>query len=164
MPKGGLLHVHQNASVEAKTLLDLALSHPAIHIRVPGPLDAASLETVLPTIQPIPVEQYPVTDVVGITDVLYTGGWVPIKKARELFDPALGGPARFDKWVLSAFMINPSDAYDTYNTPMKVSSILRYNLLNTSLMRDLQIWMKFGSTFGVTDVSLCTGTRYARLF
>ncbi|KAG1888989.1 Metallo-dependent hydrolase [Suillus fuscotomentosus] len=132
MPKGGLLHVHQNASVEAKTLLDLALSHPAIHIRVPGPLDAASLETVLPTIQPIPVEQYPATDVVGITDVLYTGGWVPIKKARELFDPALGGPAGFDNWVLSAFMINPSDAYDTYNTPMK-------------------IWMKFGSTFGVTD-------------
>ncbi|KAG1731765.1 Metallo-dependent hydrolase [Suillus lakei] len=132
MPKGGLLHVHQNASVEAKTLLDLALSHPAIHIRVPGPLDAASLETVLPMIQPIPVEQYPAADAIGITDVSYTGGWVPIKEARELFDPALGGPAGFDKWVLSAFMINPSDAYKTYNTPMK-------------------IWMKFGSTFHVTD-------------
>ncbi|KAG2123549.1 Metallo-dependent hydrolase [Suillus cothurnatus] len=132
MPKGGLLHVHQNASVEARTLLDLALGHPAIHIRVPGPLDVASLETVLPTIQPIPEEQYPAADAIGITDVLYAGGWVPIKRARELFDPALGGPAGFDKWVLSAFMINPSDAYNTYNTPMK-------------------IWLKFGSTFGVTD-------------
>jgi adenosine deaminase CECR1 len=87
---------------------------------------------VLPTIQPIPEEQYPAADAIGITDVLYAGGWVPIKKARELFDLALGGPAGFDKWVLSAFMINPSDAYNTYNTPMK-------------------IWLKFGSTFGVTD-------------
>ncbi|KAG1891402.1 Metallo-dependent hydrolase [Suillus subluteus] len=132
MPKGGLLHLHQNASVEASTLLDLALGHPAIHIRVPGPLDAASLETVLPKIQPIPVEQYPAADAIGITDLLYTGGWVPIKKARELFDPALGGSAGFDKWVLGAFVINPSDAFKTYNTPMK-------------------IWQKFGSTFGVTD-------------
>ncbi|KAG2359760.1 Metallo-dependent hydrolase [Suillus spraguei] len=132
MPKGALLHVHQNASLEARTLLDLALGHPAIHIRVPGPLDAASLQHTLPIIQPIPVEQYPAADVIGITDSLYTGGWVPIKKARELFDPALGGPAGFDKWVLGAFMINPSDAYQTYNTPMK-------------------IWLKFGSTFGVTD-------------
>jgi adenosine deaminase CECR1 len=79
------------------------------------------------------VEQYP-ANVIGITDVLYTGGWVPIKKARELFDPALGGPVGFDKWVLSAFMINPSDAYNTYNTPMKVSSILTCNLMNTSSM------------------------------
>ncbi|KAG2116595.1 Metallo-dependent hydrolase [Suillus discolor] len=132
MPKGGLLHVHQNASVEARAVLDLALGHPAIHIRVPGPLDAASLETVLPKIQPIPVEQYPPADAIGITDLLYTGGWVPINKARELFDPALGGPAGFDKWVLSAFVINPSDAFKTYNTPMK-------------------IWLKFGSTFAVTD-------------
>ncbi|KAG1814900.1 Metallo-dependent hydrolase [Suillus variegatus] len=132
MPKGGLLHLHQNASVEARTVLDLALGHPAIHIRVPGPLDAASLETVLPKIQPIPVEQYPAADAIGITDLLYTGGWVPINKARELFDPALGGPAGFDKWVLSAFVINPSDAFKTYNTPMK-------------------IWLKFGSTFAVTD-------------
>ncbi|KAG2755856.1 Metallo-dependent hydrolase [Suillus brevipes Sb2] len=142
MPKGGLLHVHQNASVEARTVLDLALGHPAIHIRVPGPLNAASLETELPKIQPIPVEQYPAADAVGITDPLYTGGWVPIKKARELFDPALGGPAGFDKWVLSAFVINPTDAFKTYNTPMK-------------------IWLKFGSTFTVTDVSLWrTGSQY----
>ncbi|KAJ8581397.1 Metallo-dependent hydrolase [Rhizopogon salebrosus TDB-379] len=132
MPKGGLLHVHQNASVEAKLLLDLALNHPAIHIRVPGRINASSLDTVLPDIQPIPAEQYPAADVVGITDVSYTGDWVPIKKARELFDPELGGPAGFDKWVLSMFVINPSDAFSTYNTSMK-------------------IWLKFGSTFAVTD-------------
>ncbi|KIK37710.1 hypothetical protein CY34DRAFT_444611 [Suillus luteus UH-Slu-Lm8-n1] len=132
MPKGGLLHVHQNASVEARTVLDLALGHPAIHICVSGPLNAASLETVLPKIYPIPVEEYPAADAIGITDPLYTGGWVPIKKARELFDPALGGPAGFDKWVLSTFVINPTDAFKTYNTPMK-------------------IWLKFGSTFSVTD-------------
>lgn len=134
MPKGGLLHVHQNASVEASKLLELALGHPAIHICVDqqSPLDAASLEKVLPKIQPIPVEQYPAADVVGITDASYTGGWVPIAKARALFNTALGGPAGFDKWVLSAFTISPSDAYNTYNTPMK-------------------IWLKFGSTFGVTD-------------
>ncbi|OJA20418.1 hypothetical protein AZE42_07492 [Rhizopogon vesiculosus] len=132
MPKGGLLHVHQNASVEARALLDLALAHPAIHIRVPGPFNASSRETVLPDIQPIPAERYPAADAVGITDASYTGGWVPIKKAQELFDPALGGPAGFDKWVLSSFVINPSDAFRTYNTPMK-------------------IWLKFGSTFAVTD-------------
>jgi adenosine deaminase CECR1 len=124
MPKGGLLHVHQNASVEAKLLLDLALNHPAIHIRVPGRINASSLDTVLPDIQPIPAEQYPAADVVGITDVSYTGDWVPIKKARELFDPELGGPAGFDKWVLSMFVINPSDAFSTYNTSMKVSYII----------------------------------------
>jgi len=121
MPKGGLLHVHQNASVEARTLLGLALGHPAIHIRVPRPLNTSSLQDVLPDIQPIPTEQYPAADTVGITDVSYTGGWVPINKARELFDPALGGPAGFDKWILSKFIINPSDAFVTYNTPMKVS-------------------------------------------
>ncbi|KAG2157483.1 Metallo-dependent hydrolase [Suillus clintonianus] len=134
MPKGGLLHVHQNASVEARVLLDLALGHPAIHIRTSksGPLNASSLETVLPDIRPIPVELYPSADAIGITDASYTNGWVPIKRARELFDPALGGPTGFDKWVLSAFMINPSDAFETYNTPTK-------------------IWMKFASTFHVTD-------------
>ncbi|OAX42292.1 Metallo-dependent hydrolase [Rhizopogon vinicolor AM-OR11-026] len=133
MPKGSLLHVHHNASVEARTVLGLALGHPAIHIRVPGPLDASSLEYMLPDIQPIPVEQYPATvNPAGITDVTYTGGWVPIQKARELFDPALGGPDGFDKWVLGTFAVNPSDAFRTYNTPMK-------------------IWLKFGSTFAVTD-------------
>ncbi|OJA17830.1 hypothetical protein AZE42_03322 [Rhizopogon vesiculosus] len=133
MPKGSLLHVHHNASVEARTVLNLALGHPAIHIRVPGPLDASSLKYVLPDIQPIPAEQYPATvNPASITDVTYTGGWVPIQKARELFDPALGGPDGFDKWVLGTFVINPSDAFRTYNTPMK-------------------IWLKFGSTFAVTD-------------
>jgi len=121
MPKGGLLHVHQNASVEARALLDLALGHPAIHIRIPGPFNASSLDTVLPDIRPIPVELYPAADAVGITDASYTGGWVPIKKARELFDPALGGLDGFDKWVLATFVINPSDAFKTYNTPIKVS-------------------------------------------
>jgi adenosine deaminase CECR1 len=134
MPKGGLLHVHQNASVEASTLLELALGHPAIHICVSEPLNAVSLKTLLPEIQPIPVEQYPAADVVGITDSSYAGGWVPLKKARELFDIALGGPEGFDKWVLSAFMISSSDAYNTYNTPMKVSSILTCYPLNASSM------------------------------
>lgn len=125
MPKGGLLHVHRNALVEARTLLDLALGHPAIHIRVECPFAASSL----PDIQPIPAEQYPAADTTGITDVLYTGGWVPIKRARELFNPLsnpeLSGPAGFDKWVLGTFVINPSDAFTTYNTPMKVSHIMK---------------------------------------
>lgn len=124
--------MHQNASVEAKTVLKLALGHPAIHIRVPDPLSAASLATVLPEIRPIPVEEYPGADAIGITDPSYTGGWVPIKKARESFE--LGGTDGFDKWVLSAFVINPSDALETYNTPMKVSSISACDLLNVSLM------------------------------
>jgi len=126
MPKGGLLHVHHNASVEARMVLDLALGHPAIHIRVPGPLNASSLASVLPDIQPIPAEQYPAADAACITDVSYSGGWVPIKKARELFDPALGGSGGFDKWVLGTFVINPRDAFRTYNTPMKVSCMI-YN-------------------------------------
>ncbi|KIJ69089.1 hypothetical protein HYDPIDRAFT_79661 [Hydnomerulius pinastri MD-312] len=131
MPKGALLHVHQNATVEAAFLLKLALEQPAIHIRCPSAIDASTIAGTLPEIKPVPAEWY--TDSCGITDASYVPNtWVQIQKARETFDPALGGPEGFDEWIISCFVVNPSEAYGSHNTPTK-------------------IWSKFGSTFMITD-------------
>ncbi|KAN0077187.1 hypothetical protein V8E55_011042 [Tylopilus felleus] len=118
MPKGALLHVHQYATVEASFLLKLALEQPAIHIRVPNVIDSSK-------------EQYMHSR--GITDAAYIPNtWVDMHTARETFDPSLGGTEGFDQWIISAFVINPSEAYGTHNTPIK-------------------IWQKFQSTFAVTN-------------
>ncbi|KAF9227807.1 Metallo-dependent hydrolase [Gyrodon lividus] len=131
MPKGALLHVHQHATVEAEFLLKLALEQPAIHIRCPKVIDASTISGTLPEIMPVPEEQY--TDSCGITDATYLPNtWVQIRKARKTFDPALGGPEGFDRWIINTFVLNPSEAYGTHNTSTK-------------------IWLKFQSTFVVTD-------------
>ncbi|KAF9246421.1 Metallo-dependent hydrolase [Melanogaster broomeanus] len=131
MPKGALLHVHHYATVEAGFLLKLALEQPAIHIRCPNVIDMLTIAETLPEIRPISEEQY--TDSCCITDTTYSPNtWVQIQKARETFDPALGGPEGFDKWIISTFVINPGEAYGTHNTSAK-------------------IWSKFQSTFAITD-------------
>ncbi|KAF8559677.1 Metallo-dependent hydrolase [Imleria badia] len=131
MPKGALLHVHQYATVEASFLLKLALQQPAMHIRVPNVIDSSTIAVTLPDIRPIPQEQY--THSCEITDAAYVPNtWVEMRTAREAFDPSLGGPEGFDKWIVSTFVINPSEAYGSHNTPNK-------------------IWQKFQSTFAVTD-------------
>ncbi|KAI9571443.1 hypothetical protein HD554DRAFT_2076160 [Boletus coccyginus] len=131
MPKGALLHVHQDARVEAAFLLKLALQQPAIHIRCPNVIDDSTIAATLPDIRPIPKEQY--TNSCGITDAAYVPNtWVEMRSARETFDPSLGGPEGFDKWIVSTFVINPSEAYGSHNTPNK-------------------IWRKFQSTFAVIE-------------
>ncbi|KXN92283.1 Adenosine deaminase CECR1-A [Leucoagaricus sp. SymC.cos] len=131
MPKGALLHAHLDATVDASYLLELALKEPAIHVRVPEPLTAQNIGTTLPEFQPLPVESYNFESV-SLTSSAYTANtWVSIARARETFDPSLGGPAGFDKWVIDAMMIRPSEAYGTHNTVYK-------------------IWRKFTSTFLVS--------------
>lgn len=123
MPKGALLHVHQYATVEAGFLLKLALQQPAIHIRCSNVIDNSTIMGTLPEIRPIPTEQH--TDSCGITDAAYVPNtWVKMRTARETFDPSLGGPEGFDKWIVGTFVINPSEAYGSHNTPNKVRSVL----------------------------------------
>lgn len=119
MPKGALLHSHLDATVNAEFLLKLALKQPAIHVRVNGPLDAAFLN--LPEFRALPEESF--SALPGLTDPSYTtGSWVSLQNARASFSPRLGGPEGFDRWVIGAMTINPSEAYGTHNTVTKVCS------------------------------------------
>jgi len=94
-------------------------------------VNASSIKTATPEFKPLPVEEY--AEGPGVTDNIYTpNAWVSIQTARKTFDPALGGPEGFDKWLIDIFTINPGEAYETYKTA------------------DL-IWKKFGSTFMITD-------------
>jgi len=122
MPKGALLHAHLDATVNAKFLLQLALKQPALHVRVPRAMNASTLSSALPEFRALSREQF--SDAPGLTDATYEPGtWVALQRARETFDGSLGGPEGFDKWVIGAMMINPTEAYDTHNTITKVSYV-----------------------------------------
>jgi len=122
MPKGALLHAHLDATVNVPVLLDLALKQPAIHVRSPTVLNASNLKSTLPQFEALP--QHTTTNVVSLTDAKYSPDtWVPIKQAREIFDPQLGGPEGFDRWVTGALTIDPSEAYGTHNTVTKASPL-----------------------------------------
>lgn len=130
MPKGALLHAHLDATVNAKFLLQLALKQPALHVRVPQPIKSLTLSSTLPEFRALPRDQF--SDVPNLTASTYEpGSWVALQKARENFDASLGGPEGFDKWVIGAMMINPTEAYNTHTTIAK-------------------IWAKFTSTFIVS--------------
>lgn len=120
MPKGGLLHAHLDSTVRADVLLRLALEQPAIHVRMASPsLSASTLKTVLPEFRALPKDEW--TTTVSITGAAYTAStWVPIQNARSNFGAELGGPNGFDRWVIDALMIDPSEAYGTHNTTAKV--------------------------------------------
>lgn len=107
--------------VDAKVLLQLALEHPEIHVRANSPLASDCVRTALPEFKPIFSSDAKTTSSVCASSGYEAGSWVPIVKARESFDEALGGPEGFDKWVLSGLMINASEAYDTHNTIEKVT-------------------------------------------
>ncbi|KAH9948004.1 Metallo-dependent hydrolase [Amylocystis lapponica] len=147
MPKGALLHAHLDATVNARVLLRLALAQPAMHVRTPVNLTANNIKTTLPQFIALPRTQFSALS--SLTDASYSPGvWVPVSKARESFDESLGGPGAFDDWVVSALMINPSEAYETHNTTAK-------------------IWAKFTSTFMVSHALihfLPTWTEYVREF
>ncbi|EPQ58065.1 adenosine deaminase-like growth [Gloeophyllum trabeum ATCC 11539] len=129
MPKGALLHAHLDAMVNVRTLLRLALQHPAFHIRVPASLTAASLKTTLPEVRPRPKAEWSALS--SLRDAA-AGEWVPLQQARANFDPALGGPEGFDDWVVGHLTINPAEAYGTHKTTDK-------------------IWEKFANTFRVAS-------------
>lgn len=126
MPKGALLHAHLDATVDAVYLLKLALSQPAIHVRTPRKLDETFISSTLPQFLALPPNESNISNV-GLTDTMYVPEtWVPIAKARESFDPKLGGPEGFDKWVVGSLMINPNEAYNTHNTINKVWLLLDF--------------------------------------
>ncbi|KAK7467373.1 hypothetical protein VKT23_004430 [Stygiomarasmius scandens] len=131
MPKGAILHSHFDAMGNAAEILGLVLQQPAMHIRCVKPLTVSNIKTVLPEFQCLPQEMYP-SEVTLLTDPSYKNTWISVKLAREMFDPKLGGPEGFDRWVIAAMTIDPSEAYGTHNTVKK-------------------IWQKFGSTFGLYE-------------
>ena len=121
MPKGGLLHAHLDATVNAATLLKLALQQAAIHVRVENVLDSSTISNTLPEFRALPQDQF--SDASSLTGHSYAPNtWVSIQQARDNFAPALGGTQGFEQWVLNALMINPSEAYGTHNTISKVRS------------------------------------------
>ncbi|KAF8211970.1 Metallo-dependent hydrolase [Mycena galopus ATCC 62051] len=122
MPKGGLLHAHLDATVNVQFVLKLALEQPTLHVRT----TSRSLLSA-----PLPKELFTNSEV-ALTDSSYVPGtWVSLRKARETFDPTLGGPEGFDQWVVGALTINPSEGKS-----IKCTACL--------------IWEKFRSTFAVS--------------
>lgn len=118
MPKGALLHVHLDATVNAQVLLDLALEHEIMHVRTTERVTSSSISKILPEFRPIAALQ---ASSASLTDATYASGdWVPLSKARQDFAPDLGGPHGFDKWFIESLTISPSQAYRTHNTSMKV--------------------------------------------
>ncbi|KAF9469287.1 hypothetical protein BDZ94DRAFT_1303779 [Collybia nuda] len=130
MPKGALLHAHLDATVNSEFLLKLALQQPALHVKVPQTITLSNVDSILPEFRALPLDQY--SNALSVTETSYEPGtWVSIQNARAAFDPSLGGPTGFDKWVIGALMINPTEAYNTHSTIAK-------------------IWEKFTSTFIVS--------------
>ncbi|KAF8077740.1 hypothetical protein FPV67DRAFT_10272 [Lyophyllum atratum] len=130
MPKGALLHCHLDATVNATVLLKLALEQPALHVRVSERVTSLNIGSLLPQFRALPPNEF--FDARGLTDESYEAErWVSLQNARKNFDAGLGGPEGFDKWVIGAMMINPTEAYHTHNTITK-------------------IWQKFTSTFLVS--------------
>jgi adenosine deaminase CECR1 len=122
MPKGALLHAHLDATVNAVFLLKLALEHPSVHVRASNAVNELNFASTLPEFRALPPDQSTNdTATSGLTDATYCpNSWIPLQKAREMFDPNLGGSEGFDKWVIAAMMINPAEAYGTHNTVTKV--------------------------------------------
>jgi len=120
MPKGGLLHVHLNATVDNGYLLELALKEPFMHIRTPHVVTAANSTTTQPEFRPFKEVQS--SQYASVTDVGYPGDtWVPLQQARSSF--TLGGPEGFDQWLMGSMSINPAEAYGTDDTVTKVQGL-----------------------------------------
>jgi adenosine deaminase CECR1 len=136
MPKGGLLHAHLDATVNAAILLKLALQQPAIHVRTKNTLSISTVASTLPEFRALSLGLF--SDASSLTDESYVPNtWVSIRQARENFAASLGGSEGFDKWVLNAMMINPSEAYGTHNSITKVHSCLYYISGSTDILSDL---------------------------
>ncbi|KAJ4483072.1 hypothetical protein C8J55DRAFT_572012 [Lentinula edodes] len=131
MPKGGLLHAHLDATVNVSFLLKTAMKYPAMHVRASTALNATNIGHVLPEMSALPQHLRTAGEIALTNHDYIPDTWVPMLKARESFDPKLGGPDGFDRWITAALTINPTEAYVTHNTVTK-------------------IWQKFQSTFIVS--------------
>ncbi|THU77915.1 adenosine deaminase-related growth [Dendrothele bispora CBS 962.96] len=120
MPKGAILHSHFDAMGNPAEILKLVLEQSAMHVCCSSPLNSSNLKSILPKFKCLPPEEYP-KETVSLTDDNYTcNSWISANSAREMFDPELGGPGGFDRWVIAAMTINPTEAYGTHNTIKKI--------------------------------------------
>ena len=135
MPKGALLHAHMEATVDAASLLKMALEHSNMCIRAPATLTTDTLDSTLPDFAVRPVGgNY--DSAATITSQNYVPNtYVSAQKVRSEWPETLGGPKGFDAWVVRSLVINPSEAYNTHNTTVK-------------------IWDKFKSCFTVIRVGV----------
>jgi adenosine deaminase CECR1 len=143
MPKGALLHAHLDLTVGAKTLLDIALRYPAVHVSSPECITPANMVSIQPNLRPITANQN--AAVTSLTDRAYRpDSWIPLAVARERFDPALGGPEGFDRWLTSKMSINPSDAYITHNNNIRIWDVFRSAVtLTRNLVYYFPIWGEY---------------------
>jgi hypothetical protein len=119
MPKGALLHVHLDLTVNGNTLLALALQHSSIHIRASARVTPDSIESVEIECRPLPSSFVP--QCISLCLPTYKPGqWIPLRRAREQFDAALDGTQGFDRWLATCLTINPNDAYITHNDNIRV--------------------------------------------
>ncbi|KAJ3933445.1 MAG: hypothetical protein NXY57DRAFT_1066602 [Lentinula lateritia] len=131
MPKGGFFHVHLDATVNVSFLLKTAMKYPDTHVRASTALNATNIGHVLPEMSALPQHLHTAGQIALADHDYIPDIWVPMLKARESFDPKLGGPSGFYRWITAALTISPTEAYVTHNTVAK-------------------IWPKFQSTFIVS--------------
>ncbi|KIJ69088.1 hypothetical protein HYDPIDRAFT_23945 [Hydnomerulius pinastri MD-312] len=143
MPKGALLHAHLDLTVDAKTLLDLALPHRAIHIRSPEVLTSSNMQSTEPELRPLSPDY--TTGASSLTDPSYPSmSWVPLQEARKNFDKSLGGPEGFDNWLVNKMSINPSEAYVTHNNNIRIWDKFRSATeLTRSLVYYTPVWEQY---------------------
>ncbi|KAG6334773.1 hypothetical protein ID866_4325 [Astraeus odoratus] len=153
MPKGALLHVHLDLTVNAPFLLRLALEYPSIHIRTPAVVTPDNASSIVPEIKPLDSDF--VAKASSLTDVLYSpGAWVPLHEAREQFSPALGGPEGFDTWVTGHMSINCTAAYETHNNYIRIWDKFRAAAsLHMGLVYYKPIWGRYIRQFLEETVS-----------
>ncbi|KAJ7286068.1 hypothetical protein C8J57DRAFT_656702 [Mycena rebaudengoi] len=144
MPKGALLHAHLDATVNTDYVLKIALEQPALHVRVTEPLTALNISKILPEFRALPKEMFSDSPA-SLTDASYLPKtWISLKTARAAFDTRLGGPEGFDKWVIGAMTINPSEAYQTHNTVDKIwEKFTSTFIVSTGLIRFAPVWSQY---------------------
>ncbi|KAF9227808.1 Metallo-dependent hydrolase [Gyrodon lividus] len=143
MPKGALLHVHLDLTVGAKTLLEMALQHPSIHISSSEVITSSNMSFIEPKLKPLAPNF--IANATSLTDPSYhPNTWVPLSVAREKFHATLGGPGGFHTWLISKMSINPSDAYVTHNNNIRIWDKFRSATeLTRSLVYYHPIWERY---------------------
>jgi adenosine deaminase CECR1 len=145
MPKGALLHAHFEATVDAASLLKMALEHPNVCIRAPMVMTKDTLSSTLPDFLALPVAGNYVSSATITSPNYEPNTYISAQKVRDEWPETLGGPEGFDTWVVQALTINPREAYETHKTTTK-------------------IWNKFISCFTVIHVSIrCLSTHSTRI-
>ncbi|KIK37706.1 hypothetical protein CY34DRAFT_810088 [Suillus luteus UH-Slu-Lm8-n1] len=158
MPKGALLHVHLDLTVNGNTLLALALQHTSIHIRASARVTPGSIKFVEIEFCPLPPSFVP--QCISLCLPTYKPGeWIPLRRAREQFDAGLGGTQGFDRWVASCLTINPSDAYVTHNNNIRIWDKFRgAATLTSSLVYFTPVWRAYIRQF--LEETIADGVSY----